>query len=96
MSAPSSSSPVPGLTRRLHDIRTFQIARLANCKGPLSLHAELADELRQDLEDAARRIEVERKVAEIKLLDDSDGSGTEDLRKLDELKSEHYQYVEAL
>lgn len=59
-----SESVLDALDRRLHDVTTYQLARLRACRGPLSLHAELASELRHDLEDIRRRLEVEREVIE--------------------------------
>lgn len=93
MALATSSSAIPGLTRRLNDVRTFQIPRLKECRGPLSLHAELADELRQDLDDIARTLEVESEVAEVMALDDVDGLVREAKDKLEALKEEHKQYV---
>lgn len=44
--------------RRLHDLNTFQLPRLAKCAGPLSLHRELADEMRGDMALVRRHLEV--------------------------------------
>ena len=53
------SSHLANLDRRLADLRTFQLPRLREYRGPLDLHRELADELRGDLENLRRGIEVE-------------------------------------
>lgn len=93
MAQASASSALPGLTRRVNDIRTFQIPRLQNCRGPLSLHAELADELRQDLEDVARNLDVEQEVVEVMALDLGENEAREMRERVDQLKEEHKRYV---
>jgi protein transport protein SEC20 len=56
---PSAPSDIyPSITRRLDDIDTFQIPRLAKCAGPISLQRELAEETKGDLEQVRRNIEV--------------------------------------
>lgn len=52
------SSTLAGVRRRLVDLRTFQLSRLASCRGPLDLHRELAEEMRSDLESVRSRLEV--------------------------------------
>lgn len=44
--------------RRARDITEFQIPRLRDCKGPLSLQQQLNAELRDDMDAFARQIEV--------------------------------------
>lgn len=46
------------IARRLDDIETYQIPRLAKCTGPIGLQRELADETKGDLEQVRRNIEV--------------------------------------
>ena len=46
------------IRRRLDDLGNFQLSRLRDCKGPLDLQHELADEMRSDLEIVRRGIEV--------------------------------------
>ena len=45
--------------------------------------------MRQDLDDLARRLDVEREVAEIMLSDDEDGRGAEVLEKIEGLRRDH-------
>ncbi|EIW78377.1 Sec20-domain-containing protein [Coniophora puteana RWD-64-598 SS2] len=52
-----TSELVGAVQRRLTDINDFQIPRLKDCRGPLSLHQNLATELREDTELLARQIE---------------------------------------
>lgn len=51
-------SQLANIHRRLNDLRTFQLPRLRECKGPLDLHRELAEEMRGDLERVRLGIEV--------------------------------------
>ena len=51
-------------TRRLNDLKSFQLARLAGCKGPLDIHAELAEEMKSDLESIRNSLEVGHKAAD--------------------------------
>lgn len=45
--------------RRLqNDLQEFQIPRLRQCLGPLSLQQTLAAELREDVDSFARQVEV--------------------------------------
>lgn len=44
--------------RRAKDIQEFQIPRLRDCNGPLSLQQQLNSELRDDIDAFARQIEV--------------------------------------
>ncbi|KAH7341689.1 Sec20-domain-containing protein [Rhizoctonia solani] len=46
-----------GIYRRLRDLNEFQIPRLRECKGPLTLQQQFAAELRDDTEAIAKRIE---------------------------------------
>jgi len=39
-----------GLQRRLKDLQEYQIPRLRDCKGPLSLQQQFSGELREDVE----------------------------------------------
>ena len=56
---PSTPSDLhPSIARRLDDIETYQIPRLAKCTGPVGLQRELADETKIDLDQVRRNIEV--------------------------------------
>lgn len=56
---PSTPSDLyPSITRRLDDIDSFQIPRLAKCSGPIALQRDLAEETKGDLEQVRRNIEV--------------------------------------
>lgn len=68
------------LRRRLADLDTFQLPRLRSCRGPIGLHAELADELRLDLESVRKGLEVLQE--EVELVDDH--RKEEELRRLRE------------
>ncbi|EUC54618.1 Sec20-domain protein [Rhizoctonia solani AG-3 Rhs1AP] len=46
-----------GISRRLRDINKFQIPRLRECKGPLTLQQQFAAELRDDTEAITKRLE---------------------------------------
>ena len=46
------------LERRQKDIRDFQIPRLRDCKGPLSLQQQYAAEIREDIDVFAKQVEV--------------------------------------
>ncbi|CAE6423103.1 unnamed protein product [Rhizoctonia solani] len=46
-----------GISRRLRDINEFQIPRLRECKGPLTLQQQFAAELRDDTEAITKRLE---------------------------------------
>ncbi|CAE6461741.1 unnamed protein product [Rhizoctonia solani] len=46
-----------GISRRLRDLNEFQIPRLRECKGPLTLQQQFAAELRDDTEAITKRIE---------------------------------------
>ena len=52
------SSSVSIATRRLNDLRTYQLPRLIQCQGPVQLFREIADEMKGDLEGVRRSIEV--------------------------------------
>lgn len=59
--APLPSNPSdlhPSIARRLEDIETYQLPRLARCKGPIGLQRELAEETKDDLEQIRRNVEV--------------------------------------
>ena len=47
-----------GISRRLKDLDEYQIPRLRDCKGPLTLQQQFAAELRDDTEALAKRLEV--------------------------------------
>lgn len=47
-----------GISRRLKDLGEYQIPRLRDCKGPLTLQQQFAAELRDDTESIAKRLEV--------------------------------------
>ena len=51
-------SLVHSLTRRLDDVQNYQLAQLASCEGPLSLHNELAANVRAELVGAKADLEV--------------------------------------
>ncbi|KAK7032606.1 Protein transport protein sec20 [Paramarasmius palmivorus] len=48
---------VASTSRLEHDISEYQIPRLRDCKGPLSLQQQLATEVREDIDKLARQIE---------------------------------------
>jgi hypothetical protein len=47
-----------GLSRQLKDLDEYQIPRLRDCKGTLTLQQQYAAELRDDTEALAKRMEV--------------------------------------
>jgi protein transport protein SEC20 len=49
---------ISSANRRANDISEFQVKRLHDCEGPLSLQQNLASELREDLDTLARMVEV--------------------------------------
>ncbi len=53
-----AQSQLSNLSRRLADLRNFQFPRLRECKGPLDLQRELAEEMRADLQRVRIGIEV--------------------------------------
>lgn len=46
------------LGRRLRDLETYQVPELAGCKGPLTLHEELASNVRGEMVGVRRDLEV--------------------------------------
>lgn len=58
MSPPAILDLQSGIQRRLRDVDSFQIPRLRDCGGPLSLHTELANETRNDIQVIEGMIEV--------------------------------------
>ena len=46
------------LQRREKDLTEFQIPRLRDCKGPLSVQQQFAAELREDLDAFTKQVEV--------------------------------------
>lgn len=44
--------------RRQHDLSTFQIPRLRACTGPLATQQAWAAEVREDIEQLAKQVEV--------------------------------------
>lgn len=52
------SSSVSIAKRRLNDLQSFQLPRLRQCKGPIGLFREIADEMKSDIEGVRRSIEV--------------------------------------
>ncbi|QRV89830.1 hypothetical protein RhiJN_17848 [Ceratobasidium sp. AG-Ba] len=46
-----------GISRRLKDLNEYQIPRLRDCKGPLTLQQQFAAELRDDIDALAKRLE---------------------------------------
>ena len=59
------ASSVSIAQRRLNDLQSFQLARLQQCKGPVELFREIADEMKSDIEGVRRSIEVRRHVARL-------------------------------
>lgn len=55
-----ASSTIASLERRQKDLLDFQITRLRNCTGPLTLQQQYAAELRDDLDVFSRQLEVSR------------------------------------
>lgn len=49
---------VLSLERRQEDLSEFQVPRLRSCTGPLSLQQNLAAELREDIDNFSRQVEV--------------------------------------
>ena len=45
-------------SRRLRDLETYQVPELAGCKGPLTLHEELASNVRGEMVGVRRDLEV--------------------------------------
>lgn len=54
----SPSYLIASLNRHLKDLSTFQIPRLAECSGPKTLQEELVAELREDMEELKKGMEV--------------------------------------
>lgn len=48
------------IERRQKDLADFQLPRLRQCMGPLSLQQQYAAELRDDLDAFAKQVEVRR------------------------------------
>lgn len=48
------------IERRQKDLADFQLPRLRQCTGPLSLQQQYAAELRDDLDAFAKQVEVRR------------------------------------
>ena len=46
------------LSRRLESIEGYSLVQLRECRGPLSLHAELVDAVRQDMTVVESQLEV--------------------------------------
>lgn len=46
------------VTRRLIDLETYQIPQLSSCKGPLSLHEQIANGIRIEIVGIKRDLEV--------------------------------------
>ena len=55
-----ASNTIALLERRQKDLLDFQIPRLRNCTGPLTLQQQYAAELRDDLDVFSRQLEVSR------------------------------------
>ena len=47
-----------GIERRQNDLATFQIPRLRACTGPLATQQAWAVEVREDIEQLAKQVEV--------------------------------------
>ncbi|WWC71621.1 uncharacterized protein I206_105579 [Kwoniella pini CBS 10737] len=58
----SLNSTLSSLTRRLNDLDSFQLPRLKSCLGPLDLHKELVEEMRNDLELIRYNIDVAKEI----------------------------------
>ncbi len=53
-----TSQIISAIGRRQNDILQFQIPRLRACKGPLIQQQNLAGEVREDVDNISRQIEV--------------------------------------
>jgi protein transport protein SEC20 len=53
-----TKSLIASIQRRQKDLSQFQIPRLRDCKGPLTVQQDLAAELREDFDTLGRQIEV--------------------------------------
>ena len=53
-----ASNTIASLERRQKDLLDFQIPRLRDCTGPLTLQQQYAAELRDDLDVFSRQLEV--------------------------------------
>lgn len=58
------------IERRQKDLADFQLPRLRQCTGPLSLQQQYAAELRDDLDAFAKQVEVRRVYPHVKLNQD--------------------------
>ena len=53
-----TNSLIASVQRRQKDLSEFQIPRLRDCKGPLTVQQNLAAELREDVDTLGRQIQV--------------------------------------
>lgn len=53
-----AASTHEGLLRRFKDLSDYQIPRLRDCVGPLTLQQQYAAELREDVDALSKRLEV--------------------------------------
>ena len=58
------NTTLAALGRRRRDLEGYQIPRLRDCKGPLSLQQQLTAELKEDLEAFGRQVEALENQAE--------------------------------
>ncbi|ODN78806.1 hypothetical protein L202_04357 [Cryptococcus amylolentus CBS 6039] len=82
------SSSLPGISRHLNDIRTYQLPRLSSPSGaplPTQLFDELVEELRVDLEGVRRGLEREREMIAF------GAGGPEAKAGVDEAEREYYE-----
>ena len=50
------------LDRRLASVAEYSLVQLRECRGPISLHAELVDGIRQDFAVIDSQLEVKRRL----------------------------------
>jgi hypothetical protein len=49
---------VESISRRFNDLESYQLPQLAECRGPLTLHEQLAGDLRGEISSIRRDLEV--------------------------------------
>ena len=66
--ASTSNDLTASLERRLASIHDYSLVQLRECKGPMSMHADLVDEIRQDMNTIDAQLEVRLTRPECRLL----------------------------
>jgi hypothetical protein len=61
-SSSSFSDVTASLERRLASIHDYSLVQLRECKGPISMHADLVNEIRQDMNTVEAQLEVRAKL----------------------------------